>query len=35
MANHQQGLILGPNFWRDFLLPHLKRMYKIVMDQGK
>lgn len=31
----QCGLILGPHIWRQFILPELKRMYKVVTDAGK
>ncbi len=31
----QHGLIMGPGFWREFILPQLKRMYAAVKDAGK
>lgn len=31
----QQGLIMGPDLWREFILPHLTRMYKAVTDKNK
>ena len=31
----QQGLIMGPDLWRKFIYPHLKRMYRAVTDKGK
>lgn len=31
----QHGLIMGPSFWREFILPQLKRMYGVVRDAGK
>ncbi|MDC7234470.1 MAG: uroporphyrinogen decarboxylase family protein [Spirochaetales bacterium] len=31
----QHGLIMGPDLWREMIYPHLKRMYKAVLDQGK
>lgn len=31
----QQGLIMGPDLWREFILPHLARMYKAVTDKCK
>ena len=31
----QQGLIMGPDLWKQFILPHLTRMYKAVTDRGK
>jgi len=31
----QQGLIMGPKIWREFISPQLKRMYKVVHDAGK
>ena len=31
----QTGLIMGPHFWREFILPQLKRMYGTVRDSGK
>jgi uroporphyrinogen decarboxylase len=31
----QHGLIMGPHFWREFILPQLKRMYGVVRDAGK
>lgn len=31
----QHGLIMGPSFWREFILPQLKRMYSVVHDHGK
>lgn len=31
----QKGLIMGPSFWREFILPQLKRMYCVVKDAGK
>lgn len=30
----QKGLIMGPNMWREFILPRLQRMYKACKDQG-
>ncbi len=31
----QHGLIMGPHLWREFILPHLSRMYKAVIERGK
>ncbi len=31
----QHGLIMGPHLWREFILPHIKRMYAAVRDEGK
>jgi uroporphyrinogen decarboxylase len=31
----QHGLIMGPDYWREMIFPHLKRMYKAVKDHGK
>jgi uroporphyrinogen decarboxylase len=31
----QHGLIMGYEIWKDFIYPHLKRMYKVVHDAGK
>lgn len=31
----QQGLIMGPALWHEFIEPQLKRMYKAVHDEGK
>ena len=31
----QHGLIMGPDCWRKFIKPQLKRMYKVVRDAGK
>ena len=31
----QHGLMMGPHFWEVFILPQLKRMYKVVKDAGK
>jgi uroporphyrinogen decarboxylase len=31
----QHGLIMGPDLWREHILPHLQRMYKAVLDEGK
>ena len=31
----QQGLIMGPDYWREMIYPHLKRMYKAVKDHNK
>lgn len=31
----QQGLQMGPELWRRFILPHLKRMYAEVRSAGK
>jgi len=31
----QQGLIMGPELWREFIFPVLKRMYGAVKDAGK
>ena len=31
----QQGLIMGPHLWREFIFPHLKRMYRAVTDKGR
>lgn len=30
----QQGLIMGPVLWREFIYPVLKRMYSVVSDAG-
>ena len=31
----QSGLIMGYGTWKEFIYPHLKRMYKAVHDEGK
>ncbi len=31
----QQGLLMGPQLWREFIYPELKRMYGVVRDAGK
>ncbi len=31
----QHGLIMGPVFWKEFILPQLRRMYQAVKDAGK
>jgi uroporphyrinogen decarboxylase len=31
----QQGLIMGYDKWREFIYPHIKRMYALVRDAGK
>lgn len=31
----QHGLIMGPALWREFILPELRRTYKVVKDAGK
>ncbi|MBN2601124.1 MAG: uroporphyrinogen-III decarboxylase-like protein [Candidatus Marinimicrobia bacterium] len=31
----QHGLIMGPHFWKEFILPQLRRMYQAVKDAGK
>ncbi|MEO1010077.1 MAG: uroporphyrinogen decarboxylase family protein [Bacteroidota bacterium] len=31
----QQGLIMGPDIWHEFIYPHIQRMYKTVKDAGK
>jgi len=31
----QSGLIMGYDIWKEFIYPHLKRMYKAVHDGGK
>lgn len=31
----QYGLIMGPHFWREFILPYLKRMYAAVHEGNK
>ncbi|MDZ8120316.1 uroporphyrinogen decarboxylase family protein [Pontiella agarivorans] len=31
----QSGLIMGPTFWREYILPQLKRMYGKVRSAGK
>lgn len=31
----QHGLIMGPAFWREFIYPQLKRMYRVVVQAGK
>jgi uroporphyrinogen decarboxylase len=31
----QHGLIMGPAFWQEFILPQLKRMYGAVREAGK
>ncbi len=31
----QNGLIMGPEVWHEFIYPQLKRMYKVVHDAGK
>lgn len=31
----QQGLLMGYDLWKEFIFPHLKRMYGTVRDAGK
>ncbi|VAW20756.1 hypothetical protein MNBD_BACTEROID01-1123 [hydrothermal vent metagenome] len=31
----QRGLIMGPEFWHEFIYPHIKRMYEAVTKHGK
>ena len=31
----QHGLLMGPKIWKQFLYPHLKRMYRLIKDAGK
>lgn len=31
----QRGLIMGPEFWNEFIKPYLSRMYKVIKDDGK
>ena len=31
----QHGLLMGPDLWREFIYPELKRMYGVVKDAGK
>ena len=31
----QHGLIMGPQFWKQFIFPNLKKMYAIVKNAGK
>lgn len=31
----QQGLIMGPNLWKEFIFPHIKKMYEAVTTRGK
>lgn len=31
----QQGLVMGPVFWREFIYPQIKRMYQTVRNAGK
>ena len=31
----QRGLLMGPELWREFILPVLARTYKVVKDAGK
>lgn len=31
----QRGLLMGPDIWRTFIFPVLKRMYSVVKDAGK
>ncbi len=31
----QRGLQMGPGLWREFILPELKRMYRVVREAGK
>jgi uroporphyrinogen decarboxylase len=31
----QNGLQMGPQLWREFIYPQLKRVYKVVKDAGK
>ena len=31
----QNGLQMGPDLWREFIYPELKRMYRVVQDTGK
>ncbi len=31
----QRGLIMGPDFWNEFIKPYLARMYKVIKEAGK
>jgi uroporphyrinogen decarboxylase len=31
----QHGLVMGPHFWREFILPQLERMYAVVHEGDK
>ncbi|MCK5101789.1 MAG: hypothetical protein KAR17_03205, partial [Cyclobacteriaceae bacterium] len=31
----QRGLIMGPEFWNEFIKPYLVRMYKVIKEAGK
>lgn len=31
----QKGLIMGPDFWQEFIKPYLKRIFTVVKDAGK
>jgi uroporphyrinogen decarboxylase len=31
----QRGLLMGYGLWKEFIHPHLKRMYQVVQDAGK
>lgn len=31
----QRGLQMGPRLWREFIAPHLERMYSVVRDAGR
>jgi len=31
----QSGLIMGPEFWHEFIQPYLKKIFKVVKDAGK
>jgi len=32
---HQYGLIMGPELWREFIKPRIRRMYQLVKSKGK
>jgi len=31
----QQGLIMGPQLWKEFIFPYVKKMYAAVIERGK
>ena len=31
----QRGLLMGYDLWKEFIYPHIKRMYQVVQDAGK
>jgi uroporphyrinogen decarboxylase len=32
---HQRGLIMGPEFWHEFIKPNLKKIFEVIKNAGK